>query len=143
MMAGSHLLKSYSRQQKVLALSSAEAETYGMVACSAELLGIQACARDMGLNFTVNVYADASAALGIVHRRGLGNIRHISTQCLWLQEAHATKRIAYEKVDGSRNPADMMTKGLGKADIDRYLDKLQMYQRDGRSAAAPQLKSQG
>ena len=41
------MIKRYSKQQKVLALSSAEAETYGMVACSAELLGIQSCARDM------------------------------------------------------------------------------------------------
>ena len=32
-MLGQHMIKSYSKQQKVLALSSAEAETYGMVAC--------------------------------------------------------------------------------------------------------------
>ena len=46
---GKHLIKSYSKQQKVLALSSGEAETYGMVACSAEVLGIQSCGRDLGL----------------------------------------------------------------------------------------------
>ena len=34
-MVGKHVIKSYSKQQKVLALSSAEAETYGMVSCSA------------------------------------------------------------------------------------------------------------
>ena len=39
---GNHPIKSWSRQQRTIALSSAEAETYGMVACSAELLGIQA-----------------------------------------------------------------------------------------------------
>ena len=37
---GSHMIKSYSRQQKVIALSSAEAELYAMVAASAETLAI-------------------------------------------------------------------------------------------------------
>ena len=109
-MAGRHLIKSWSRQQKTIALSSAEAETYGMVACSAELLGLQACARDLGLDYKLAVYADASAALGIVKRRGIGKVRHIRTQSLWLQEAHAEKRLAFEKIDGSRNPADLLTK---------------------------------
>ena len=107
MMAGRHLGKSWSRQQKTIALSSAEAETCGMVACSAELLGLQACARDLGLGYKLAVYADASAALGIVKRRGIGNVRHIRTQSLWLQEACTEKRLAFEKTDGSRNPADV------------------------------------
>ena len=55
-MVGHHVVKSYSKQQKVLALSNAEAETYGMVACSAEVLGIQACAADMGLEYTASIY---------------------------------------------------------------------------------------
>ena len=96
-MAGRHVIKSYSKQQKVLLLSSAEAETYGMVACSAELPGIQSCAMDLGLAYDGVVYADASAALGIVQRRGIGKVRHIRTQSLWLQEAHATKRLGFEK----------------------------------------------
>ena len=65
---GKHMIKSYSEQQQVLALSNAEAETYGMVACSAELLGIQSCARDMGLLHEGMIYADASDALHIVYR---------------------------------------------------------------------------
>ena len=96
-MLGKHLIKSWSRQQRVIALSSAEAETYGMVACSAELLGIQSCAKDLGMEFTAAVYTDASAALGIVQRRGIGKIRHLRTQSLWLQEAHATRRVKFEK----------------------------------------------
>ena len=109
-MLGKYMLKSYSKQQKVLALSSAEAETYGMVACSAELLGIQSCARDMGLLYDGTIYADASAALGIAMRRGIGKVRHIRTQSLWLQEAHATKRLGFEKIDGSWNPSDLASR---------------------------------
>ena len=39
---GGHVIKTYSRQQKVIALSSAEAELYAMVAASAEVLRIVA-----------------------------------------------------------------------------------------------------
>ena len=73
-MVGRHLFKSWSRQQRAITLSSAEAETYGMVACSAELLGIQSCASDLGIQFSAAVYSDASAALGIVQRRGIGKV---------------------------------------------------------------------
>ena len=37
---GGHTVKSYSRQQRTVALSSAEAELHGMVAASAESIGI-------------------------------------------------------------------------------------------------------
>ena len=141
MMVGGHVIKSYSKQQKVLALSSAEAETYGMVACSAELLGIQACAEDMGMKLQGVVYADASAALGIVQRRGVGKVRHIRTQSLWLQEAHATKRLGYEKIDGARNPSDLMTKHLADTLQQRHLDYMNAHSASGRAETAPMLGS--
>ena len=97
-----------------------------MVACSCELLGIQSCARDLGIPLGASVYADASAALGIIQRRGIGKMRHIQTQCLWLQEAHATKRIGFEKIDGSKNPSDLMTKHLTPERIE-YLMGLMGY----------------
>ena len=48
---GDHVIKSYSRQQKVVALSSAEAELYAMVAASAESLAIISYACDLGVEF--------------------------------------------------------------------------------------------
>ena len=141
MMVGGHVIKSYSKQQKVLALSSAEAETYGMVACSAEILGIQACAVDLGMKLEGVVYADASAALGIVQRRGVGKVRHIRTQSLWLQEAHATKRLGYEKIDGARNPSDLMTKHLADTLQQRHLEFMNAHAASGRAETAPMLNS--
>ena len=140
-MLGAHPIKSWSRQQRTIALSSAEAETYGMVACSAELLGIQACAKDLGIPFGVSVYADASAALGIIKRRGVGKLRHIRTQSLWLQEAHATKRIHFEKIDGSRNPSDLLTKHLAEILMDRHMRVIGALPEDGRASTAPTLAS--
>ena len=140
-MVGKHLIKGYSKQQKVLALSSAEAETYGMVACSAEVLGIQSCALDLGLDYAGVIYADASAALGIIMRRGIGKVRHIRTQSLWLQEAHATKRLGFEKIDGSRNPSDLMTKHLTDTLQQRHLDYIRARAAEGRAETAPELSN--
>ena len=65
MMIGTHLIKSYSRQQRTIALSSAEAELHALVAASAEALGLAAYALDLGLILKPIVFTDASAALGI------------------------------------------------------------------------------
>ena len=140
-MVGRHMIKGYSKQQKVLALSSAEAETYGMVACSAEVLGIQSCAKDLGMDYAGAIYADASAALGIVMRRGIGKVRHIRVQSLWLQEAHATKRLGFEKIDGSRNPSDLMTKHLSDTLQQRHLEYIGTRAAGGRAESAPELNN--
>ena len=44
---GEHTLKTDCRQQKVIALRSAEAELYAMVAASAEAIAISAYVRDL------------------------------------------------------------------------------------------------
>ena len=65
---GEHVLKAYCRQQKVVALSSAEAELYAMVAASAETLAMAAYAKALGLSLECELFCDSSAALGIAQR---------------------------------------------------------------------------
>ena len=48
-MIGSHLIKSWSKQQKVIALSSAESKIHAVVAASCEALGMQACASGLAM----------------------------------------------------------------------------------------------
>ena len=79
---GEHTIKSYNKQQKVVALSSAEAELYAMVAASAETLGIIAYAKDLGMKLSGEIYGDSNAALGIAQRMGFGKVRHLRTQGL-------------------------------------------------------------
>ena len=47
-MHGSHLLKAYSRTQSNIALSSGEAEYYGLVSTASEALGLVATTEDVG-----------------------------------------------------------------------------------------------
>ena len=84
---GSYCVKTWSTTQSVIALSSGEAEYYGLVKGAAEALGVKSMLEDFGTReqIDVNICTDASAAVGIVHRRGMGRIRHIEVAQLWLQ----------------------------------------------------------
>ena len=87
------------------------------------------------------VYADASAALGITQRSGKGKVRHIRVQALWVQEVRCTKRLAYKKVLGTRNPADLLTKHVPKELLDAHVITLGVEVRGGRAESAPTIDS--
>ena len=83
--------------------------------------------------------ADASAAIGIIGRTGLGKLRHIDTSYLWLQQESIKRKLRLGKVKGTENPADMNTKGLNGEDISRYVRMLNMQHQEGRSGLAPEV----
>jgi hypothetical protein len=138
-MRGTHVLKTYSKQQRTVALSSAEAELHGMVAASAEALGLIALMGDMGIAAEGEIYGDSTAALGISNRNGMGKLRHIRVQALWIQEARAEGRLQYRKVLGSRNPADGLTKYMTSVLLDQHLTTVGLESRGGRAESAPGL----
>ena len=138
-MVGSHVIKSYSKQQRTIALSSAEAELHAMVAASSECLGIMALLRDMGRVMAGDIYSDSSAALGIAQRQGIGKLRHVRTQALWVQEVRSEGRLGYHKVLGSRNPSDAMTKYMTSVLLEQHIATVGMVSRGGRAEAAPGL----
>ena len=112
-----------------------------MVAASAESLAVIGYAQDLGVKFEGEVFTDSSAALGITHRAGIGKVRHLRTQGLWVQEVRATNRLKYLKVLGSKNPADVLTKHVPAELLGRHLEATGMAATGGRAAAAPELHS--
>ena len=76
---------------------------------------------DFGLDTKISVHTDSTAAIGIVHRRGLGKTRHIEVQYLWVQDNVNRKTMSVEKVGTKENPADMFTKGLKKETIEEHM----------------------
>ena len=74
-----------------------------------------------GLAQVVRMWTDSSAAKSFVSRRGLGRMRHLEIRDLWLQKEIRDGRLEVSKIPGSRNPADLLTKILGKGDIDARL----------------------
>ena len=65
---------------------------------------------DLGWEMGLKVHSDASAAIGIAMRRGVGKVRHIEVHQLWLQDRVGRGDLKIEKVKGERNPADSLTK---------------------------------
>ena len=117
-------LKTWSTTQTVVALSSGEAEYYAAVKGCAEGLAIQSFCRDLGIQVKVQIWTDSEACKGICNRTGLGKIKHMDVQLLWLQDAVWRERVKLVKVRGDKNPSDLMTKHLSRAAIERNLARL-------------------
>ena len=122
MRRGAHAIKSWSSNQTIIALSSAEAELYALLKGASQVLGLKSMGYDFGDDLSAGLWSDASAAIAISQRSGLGKLRHIQTQYLWLQERVSAKDLSLEKVVWTANPADMLTKNLAKAYLDRHLE---------------------
>ena len=101
-MAGTCCLKHWSKTQSTIALSSGEAELSGIAYGMAQTLGLQSVLRDLGLEMKVRIFSDATAAIGIAKRRGLGRIRHLATADLWIQEKVRSGQVELHKIPGKR-----------------------------------------
>ena len=84
-MNGSHNIKHWAKTQTTVCLSSGEAELRGISDGLAQALGIQSIAHDLGISWTIRMLSDATAAIGIARRRGMGRIRHLDVMDLWVQ----------------------------------------------------------
>ena len=94
----------------LFALSSGESEYYALVKASSQSIGLQSMLCDVCVNSDIEVKTDASAAVGIASRRGLGRVRHIEVAQLWTQEKVANGKLKLVNVPGQSNLADALTK---------------------------------
>ena len=138
-MMGGHLLKSWASSQPVIALSSGEAELYALVKTAAQAKGMASLLMDYDMMSTVTVHTDSTAAIGMVHRKGLGKTRHIDTQYLWIQESVNNKDIAVKKVGTKENPADMLTKGLKREPLNEHIKNVGGYTTSVKARSALSL----
>ena len=136
---GNHSLKTWSSTQATVALSSAEAELYALTKGAAQGLGLMTMLSDFGITVDVTVHTDASAAIGIVRRAGLGKLRHLNVRYLWLQDLVKQETIGMKKVAGADNPADLATKHLNAETMTRHLTRLGVRTSGGRANSAPAL----
>ena len=135
---GRHAVKHWSSTQTSIALSSAEAEFGGVIRGSGQGLGYQSMLKDLGLEVPLRVWTDSSAAIGICQRQGLGKVRHLDTQTLWIQQAVRTKKIDLRKIDGNKNPADLLTKhSISEARLNMLVGIFGCRYVGGRAESAP------
>ena len=127
------MLKSWCSTQKNITLSSGEAELVAAVKTAAESIGMSRLAWDWGQDLEAWVHVDSSAAIGMIDRRGSGRLRHIKIGHLWIQERAEEGEIQVRKVKGDSNVADLMTKHLNEASMQKYMDMLSCESRAGRA----------
>ena len=104
---GKHTLKTWSKTQAIIAKSSGESELFAIVKASIEALGLITLFEDLKITMMARIHVD------ILERQGVGAVRHLEIDTLWLQEQRARARLPLVKCPGTDNPADMMTKYLG------------------------------
>ena len=70
-------------------------------------------------------------------RKGLGKVRHIEVNQLWVQEAVALGRILLEKVGTQDNLADVLTKHLAREQLVVLTGRMGLQSLGGRHHLAP------
>ena len=134
-----HCFKHYSLTQSTLCLSSGESELHGISKAVSTGLGMQSIAKDLGFDISVRIHSDACAAIGIARRRGLGQIRHLDVEDLWVQQKVRDRSVDLVKVLGAENPADILTKHVAADVLNKMLQNIGMVYMDGRASAAPDI----
>ena len=110
---GGCLAYSSSRTQKIVPLPSAESETYAAASAVMDAILIRAIISWLlQLTVLMCLHIDSSAARGILSRRGVGRLRHLSCRVLWFQNLVGEKLLMVKPVLGTINPADTATKRL-------------------------------
>ena len=89
----------------------------------------------------VRLWFDASAAKGMASRRGVGRVKHLRVEVLWLQQAVTTRQLSVHRVKGDDNGADIGTKYLAASRMWHLMGILGIHRREGRSAIALQAAS--
>ena len=117
---GGHLLKAYTRKQKIIAGSSAEAELYAAALAASEAEGIESMMIDLGFAVEPVLITDAKAAEHILHRHGIERMKHIDVAHLWLQDEVKSDRLRVRRIKNDHNLADIGTKALSSKIIRKH-----------------------
>ena len=72
-------IRTTCKSQAVIALSSVEAGSYGLVSGLFQALGEQTTFQDWGIKVSIAGYMDTTTGLSIGSRHGLGKVKHIDT----------------------------------------------------------------
>ena len=122
---------------QILALSSGEAELCVVSKAGEQALGIRAILADFGVEVKLELHSDATAAIGMCRRLGLGRVRHLAVADLWIQQKVRDGDLSLFKVPGKQNIADIVTKYRSARDAFALLVQAGNFLAPGRPASAP------
>ncbi len=140
LMLGSHAIKHWATTQNIFAISSGESEYYAVVKSASQAIGLQSMQNDINVSLSgIEIKTDASAAIGIASRRGLGRVRHIEVAQLWIQEKVAQGKLKLIKVPGQVNLADACTKHVPNDILLYHCEHTMQHAQPGRHSLMPNI----
>ena len=104
-------------------------------------IGARSVLSDMGIETRIVINTDASAAKGIAPQKGLGKVRHIEVNQLWLQDKVGKGEIEVRKISGGSNIADALTKHVESDKIKRHIISIIVQVRNDRHSLMPRVAS--
>ena len=104
---------------------------------------MKSIARDLGIYLDISVHTESSVARPVVQRAGIGRARHLDVSLLWVQDELKNRSFSIHKVQGTDNPADMMTKHVEAHCIKQHCERLGVLFTEGRAASAPNVVAYG
>ena len=113
--------------QKEIATSSAYGETLAGADATTAALHIGYVADELGAPFPKPniIHIDATAAKSFFENTGgASKMKHIDIRSEWVQLVRDRHQFEYVKVDGKRNPADVLTKLLDRSEFEVYHQEL-------------------
>ena len=142
------LVYSASRSQRLIALSSAEAEYHAAISCAIDGILIRSMVEYLFPNPTapLRILVDNQAARSMMQRQGTGKIRHIHARLLWIQQRVQLGQVVVGPVPTAVNIADLMTKSLSPSRIKFLLHMMNIrdsengYEAVGAEEAAAQSR---
>ena len=100
-------------------------------------LGLQSVLKDFDIECSIVLKSDASAAIAISNRRGLGKVRHIEVCQLWLHYKVRGGDIEVVHVGTHDNVADGLTKYVSQGSMAMHMRSTNQYLTEGRHELAP------
>eukprot|EP00435_Cladocopium_sp_Y103_P051887 s469_g16.t1 len=101
--------------QRIVALSSAEAEIHAAVSTTCDGLLLRVCVEFCtGEKVNLKITLDNTAAKQVMQRSGVGRIRHLSCRVLWVQQLVKNKELYTSSIPTKENFADLGTKKLSR-----------------------------
>ena len=111
-----------SQKQNTVAMSTAESEYMAACSVSKECCYLKSLLFEIGFDQNIKVYTDSTAALSmILNPVQRQKAKHFNVQYHWVRECHQSGRLRYYHLEGVKQPADMLTKALPQASLQRHL----------------------
>ena len=116
----------------------------GVTKSAAAALAFQSLLADLGVPWVPTMWTDSSASIGMCSRQGIGKVRRMDAQAMWIQQRVRSGDLDLRKVAGEHNPADILTKAnIPRERVEKLLSDLPCNFEDGGAQSVPLLKTHG